>query len=435
MTVLIATVLWLLTWSLAYHTLRGWTPLSLRTETYPMTPAAAQLPHFTNQIPADAVVSASAAVHPHLAHRRVIYTFPTVQEAEYLLVDVTDIPGVHPHDARTKIMELLTTNWQLIQADHGLILAQKSAAANTTPLSDSFYDFARSTSRPDHATTVTFGDGRLQLLGFDIHDDPDDGVTFHFYWQASDTLPQELHLWPLVYDDMGRLLSDPSQVPMIATVWYSPHQWQPGEIIVTETLPQLLPGVFHLGIATGPPGSFNDPNQRTPVAYADNQVNVYPGHWAQLATFQRQGPFLTTLPPVSTRQMLIPTQAQFGDSIRLTGFRLDTPAQPGVALPVLLQWNTGQPLAKDYTVFIHLTNAEGTRVTQHDAYPTWLTSHPTSHWTSNQPVLDQHTLSLPADLAPGNYTLLVGLYNANTMERLTLPNGNDSFTLAEIEIK
>jgi hypothetical protein len=48
---------------------------------------------------------------------------------------------------------------------------------------------------------------------------------------------------------------------------------------------------------------------------------------------------------------------------------------------------------------------------------------------------DQHILSLPDNLPPGSYTLLAGLYNAETMERLTLPNGEDAFQLAQFEIK
>jgi uncharacterized membrane protein len=435
-TALMAVVLWLLTWSLAYHALHGWTPLSLRTETYANTPAAARLPDFIRQIPAAAVVSASAAVHPHLSHRRVIYSFPTVQEAAYLLVDVTDIPGVHPYDAHTKIIELLTTNWQLVQADQGLILAQRSAAPNTTPWPDSFYNFARAATLPAQPAVVDFGDGRLQLLGYDVKDDPDDGVTFRFYWQASDTLPEDLHLWPLVYDDTGRLLSNPTQVPMIATVWYPPHQWQPDEIIVTATLPQRLPDVFHLGIAVGPANSFHDPTQRVSISRASQKVRVYPGQWAQLATFKRQGPFLTHLPPVPTLLSFSPADAPFGDSLRLTGFWLDSAnLHPGASLPILLQWTAGQSPPTDYTVFVHLIAPDGAKVAQHDTYPAWLTAQPTSQWLPDQPVLDRHVLDLPANLPPGSYTLLAGLYNAGTMERLTLPNGDDTFTLTQIEIK
>jgi hypothetical protein len=408
-------------------------------EHYQLSPAAARLPDFGRQVPPGTIVTASAAIHPHLAHRRIIYIFPTVQNAEYMLVDVTDIPGVHPNDAYAQIVTMLNTDWQLLQADDGLILAQKSASTSAAAsLPNSFFDFARTMGQPLHPTPLSFGDGRLKLLGYEVHDDRDNGVTFRFYWQTSAQLPSDLRLWPLVYDDLGRLLSDPAQVPMIATIWYPPDQWQPGETIVTETLPQLLPDTFHLGIAVGPEDSLLDPTRRFPITGHDNDqiIPLYPGNWAQLSTFKREGTFLTYLPASPTLQPLMPTDIQFGPAIHLTGYWFETnPRQPGGTLPVLLQWITKQPPTADFTVFIHLLGPDGSLVAQSDATPTWLTPAPTSGWPLNQPVLDSHTLILPDNLPVGTYTLQVGLYDPQTLERLTLPGGGNAFVLGAVEVK
>lgn len=440
---LIAACLWLLGWSLGYHSLRGWTPLSIRAEHYQMTPAAAQLPALLRHIPAEAVTSASAGVHPHLAHRQVAYTFPIVQEAGYLLVDVTDIPGVHPFDARAQVIEMLTTDWSILQATDGLILAQKSPAdpsappppCSPAPLPCPFYQFARSISAPATLTHLAFGDGRLRLLGYDVLDDPDDGLTFRFYWQAAQPLPAELQLWPLVFDDLGRLLSDPTQAPMIAAVWYPPNAWQPGEMIVTETLPQLLPRNFHLGLAVG--ANFADPSQRWPATgQPGERSRLQPGGWVQLASFTRQGHFLTLLPPLPGLQPITPAETQFGPDIQLTGYRLDPPpARAGNHLGIRLQWQAGQPPPRDFTVFVHLLAADGARVAQSDAYPTWLFPQPTSQWPLHQPVVDVHTLALPADLPPGQYTLRVGLYDAQTLQRLARPDGSDYVQLGQVHIE
>ncbi|MBN1992586.1 MAG: DUF2079 domain-containing protein [Anaerolineae bacterium] len=451
-TMLSGVVLWLLVWSLSYHALHGWTPLSIRTEHYAKRPAATRLPDFIRPIPPQAVVSASAAVHPHLAHRRVIYVFPTGrQTADYMLVDVTDIPGVHPADAHVQIMELLSGPWQLLQADQGLILAQNSLAtapllppapgltspcSPILPLPCSFYDFARARTEPAHPVSLAFGDGRLQLVGYEAHDDPDDGVTFDFYWQTSGALPTDLRLWPLVYDDNGQLLSDPAQVPMIAPLWYPPAAWQPNEIIVTATLPQLLPDTFHLGLAAGPPDSFSNFTQRLPLSSSSENVRLQPGRWAQLVTFHRQGPFLERHAPVPTWQPLTQIEARFGADIRLTGYRLKAGSlRPGSNLSLLLNWQATQPPPADYTVFVHLLAPGDVLAAQHDAYPTWLTPQPTSQWPLRQPILDRHVLNLPPDLPPGVYTLNVGLYNAQTMARLALPDGGNAYLLAQIEIK
>jgi hypothetical protein len=94
-----------------------------------------------------------------------------------------------------------------------------------------------------------------------------------------------------------------------------------------------------------------------------------------------------------------------------------------------------QPPQTDLTVFVHLLAADGQRVAQSDAYPTWLTPQPTSQWSPHQPVLDSHLLNLPPDLPPGVYTLQVGLYNVQTLERLRLPDNNDAFTLGQVRIQ
>ena len=437
-TTLLAILLWLGSWALGYHALHGWTPLSIRLETYYLRPAAARLPEFTAPIPPAAIVSASAAVHPHLAHRRVIYVFPTIAEAEFFLVDVTDIPGVHPNDAHAKIIDLLNSGWQLRQADQGLILAQKSTTATgTITLPDSFFDFARAAAPPPDPVALSFGDGRLQLLGYDFQADPDDGVALRFYWQSSAQLPDNLRLWPLVYDDLGRLLSDPTQAPMIAAVWYPPSAWRPGETVVTTTLPQLLPNTFHLGLAVGPESSFANPDQRWPVTgQPDQTIRLYPGRWVQLASFKQQGPFLTRLPAVPTLQPLTPVEVQFGPAIWLTGYWFQPESvRPGGELPVLLQWTAGKPPAADYTVFIHLLAPGGRLVAQSDATPTWLTPAPTSAWPLHQPILDSHIISLPEHLQPGRYELQVGFYQPQTLERLTQSNGSSTFLLGEVEIR
>lgn len=452
-TTLICVSLWLLSWVLGYHAGHGWTPLSTRTEIYSMNPAAARLLDFLAQIPSDAVVSASAAIHPHLAHRRVIYVFPTVQEADYLLVDVTDIPGVHPNDAHAKLLDLPGAGWTVLKADQGLILAQKSPpispalpawrstlAVPCSPalsLPCSFYDFVRPTSLPAYPTKLTFGDNQLRLLGYDVHDDPDNGVTFKFYWQALDRLPKDVRLWPLIYDDAGQLLSDPTQVPLIAAIWYPPSTWQPGEIVVTETLPQLLPDIFHLGLAVGPESSFANPAQRFSITAASAEMQQFDsGHWVQLATFQRYGPTLTRRPATLSLDSLTPVNANFGLAIRLTGFHFtQADLHPGATLSILLQWAADQPPQADYTVFLHLLAPDGRLVAQDDAYPTWLTPQPTSHWPLHQPRLDTHRLNLPANLSPGEYTLQVGLYEVQTLQRLALADGSDTFTLGQVRVK
>lgn len=103
-------------------------------------------------------------------------------------------------------------------------------------------------------------------------------------------------------------------------------------------------------------------------------------------------------------------------------YGVDAPATltPGSALPLTLIWRADELFADSYHVFVHLTNAEGVIVAQSDGAPA-SGGRRTTGWLPGEYVSDSHTLSLPADLAPGAYTLTAGLYRPDTGARLTPP--------------
>ncbi len=113
----------------------------------------------------------------------------------------------------------------------------------------------------------------------------------------------------------------------------------------------------------------------------------------------------------------LPTQPAgqtFGDAIRLAGYAVapDT-LQPGGAAEITLHWQPITRLDADYTTFVHLINANGDKIAQSDHRPGGV-YYPTSLWKPGETVFDNHVLTLPADLGPGPYALVVGLYDAAT---------------------
>jgi hypothetical protein len=142
-------------------------------------------------------------------------------------------------------------------------------------------------------------------------------------------------------------------------------------------------------------------------------------------------------PPVDAGQAT-PVKAQFGDTILLDSFEV-SPAVPGEALDVTLFWEALNPPAADYTVFVHLVDADGQVVAAHDGMP-GENSFPTRAWQPGLLVSDKHQLDLPADLAPGTYQVNVGLYLLETGERLPvwdaggIEQDERSLPLAAIEI-
>ena len=89
---------------------------------------------------------------------------------------------------------------------------------------------------------------------------------------------------------------------------------------------------------------------------------------------------------------------------------------PGDVVQIRLEWRTDTPLNKRYKVFVQLLNAGGVLVAQRDSEPAG-GSQPTTSWQPDSIVNDQHGLTLPTDLSPGNYQIIVGLYDPDNPEQ------------------
>jgi hypothetical protein len=84
-----------------------------------------------------------------------------------------------------------------------------------------------------------------------------------------------------------------------------------------------------------------------------------------------------------------------------------------------------EPLAEDYTVFVHLLSVEeGAEqlVAQQDNPPVRGT-RPTSTWEPGEVVIDPYDLEIPGDASPGEYVLAVGLYHWPDLARLPVRDG------------
>jgi len=129
--------------------------------------------------------------------------------------------------------------------------------------------------------------------------------------------------------------------------------------------------------------------------------------------------------------------ATFGEpgSIALRGYDLTLRDDGGSAaeqLDVRLHWQALAPPQRDWTVFVHLVDAAGDLVAQHDGPPEG-GLNPSSTWVAGEWVLDEHTLALPRDLPAGGYTLWAGLYDAASGQRLTVVGG-DAVELATLTL-
>lgn len=197
--------------------------------------------------------------------------------------------------------------------------------------------------------------------------------------------------------------------------------WRPGEIIV-DTIPVPV-----------------SPEAEGPVAL-EIEAGLY-----SLETGQRlsvtdpagtviEYPIIGRVKLAQTGHSPTPTYPQlvrFADGTALVGYDLlPCPPAPGEALTVTLHWEPTGPLQSDYTVFVHLVDAGGTIVAQGDGPPRD-GCYPTSLWGTDERFSDAHIIPLPGDLPPGEYALLVGLYNPTDGARLPLAAGGDTIRLDE----
>jgi 4-amino-4-deoxy-L-arabinose transferase-like glycosyltransferase len=129
----------------------------------------------------------------------------------------------------------------------------------------------------------------------------------------------------------------------------------------------------------------------------------------------------------------------FGPAITLQGYSLHSDQLvPGDIAQVTLFWQTAEALDQRYKIFLHLLDQDGSLVAQHDSEPGGGLS-PTTTWPSAETVVDNHGLFLPANLPPGQYKLIMGLYDiSNPTTRLPIQVDGavqDTWTLSSISIK
>lgn len=129
------------------------------------------------------------------------------------------------------------------------------------------------------------------------------------------------------------------------------------------------------------------------------------------------------------------TDYRLGDAIRLAGYTLLTPApRSGEILQVALYWETDAALAERYTVFAQLLDPRQRIVGQHDSEPAG-GRRPTDGWAPGETVVDNHGILIRPGTIPGPHTLIVGLYDAATGQRLPVQGGGDAIALAEVTVQ
>jgi 4-amino-4-deoxy-L-arabinose transferase-like glycosyltransferase len=120
------------------------------------------------------------------------------------------------------------------------------------------------------------------------------------------------------------------------------------------------------------------------------------------------------------REMEHALQADFGSSLRLRGYNLDTSAlRASGTLTLTAQWQVRAPPPDDYHMFVHVLNADGERVGQLDV-PLTDPHEPTSAWQPGRVIRWVHPLPVARDIPAGTYWVGIGVYHPDDLSRVVV---------------
>jgi len=267
---------------------------------------------------------------------------------------------------------------------------------------------------PAQSETPLYTGNVLSLAGFDVPRTtlrPGETISMTAQIQTQ-RLPPRRVIWRLQLRDLQNDAAAEARIEPFDDQF--PIQRWPDGVAVMQTfalpLPvDVRPGLYDLQLGLYYVGS-GEPLAFTSAENATDDVI----HLARIKI---------ALPPVTTHELsaLARTDAQIGDAVRLLGYRLKktSPLRPGDSFQVILNWQAIAPAPQDYTVFAQLLDSSGMLIAQRDAAPRSGT-YPTSIWDKNEIVPDVYELAIPRDAKPGDYRLIVGMYQWPSLKRLAV---------------
>lgn len=267
--------------------------------------------------------------------------------------------------------------------------------------------------------------GQIRLAGYEFETTevrPGQTIWLDLYWQAQSPPAADYTTFAHLFDGETRLAA--------ADVRHRTSRWLTGsvqrqryELALAADAP--APAVIRLDVGlyddqlrllrpAGPGGQ--------PLPWTVAQLKVVPGRW----------PSLDRVTPVEAT-----FEAATGQ-IDLAGYEIEPAApRPGETLNLTLYWQPQATPGENYTVFVQLLDAADRVAAQGDGPPR-NGQYPTGWWAPGEVIADPHPVALPADLPPGDYRLLVGLYRLGDGARLPLTAGAafgpDALILTTLEL-
>jgi len=248
---------------------------------------------------------------------------------------------------------------------------------------------------------IMYGD-KMKLIGYEIAPRralPGESVTLMLYWQSLVQMDEDYSIGMRVLDAKQNVIGARDSYPghgMLPT-----RLWSVGQIIRDDYwLPinaDATPGVAQIHVSL-----YQRESKRNLAAVDPNHQTITPiiGHLNIGAP--------TVTPPAQN-----PTNFIFGGQVALIGYDI---LRTMPEFELVLYWKRLAPVSDDYTVFVHVLNANKI-IAQRDQMPG---QSLTSLWDDGEVVIDRYLFTLTGDIAK---QLAIGLYRTDTGERLPVIDG------------
>lgn len=369
---------------------------------------------FLRQIPPEVKLSAQGDLAPHVSGRKWIYPFPTILDAEYILLDTTStlfpvdrfpIDGLSTREAYEEYIRraIQEEGFAIIDAEDGWLLLERGGKTNKTALLHLPPEIEEYATQPEdltirHVFAAEAEQAAIELVKVDVTPGSSNQLSqldANSVWSSTAPISHDYDVCFDFADERGaqhRMHCAP-----ISTEWPA-SKWQPGELLYTSHRfgvdPYLPSGIYTVTMSL--------------VDNEDNDIGL-PAvvHTLGHSTISRV--FTPPSPAISSG-------AQWSDNVALDGYDLEL---TGNKLSLTLYWQALQRMSESYKYFVHLIDPKtGEIMAQIDSIPRQWT-YPTDWWEINEYVADENVLDL--EFIPAtDYQLFVGLYHEKTGDRLPI---------------
>ncbi len=250
----------------------------------------------------------------------------------------------------------------------------------------------------------------IRALGYEVRESGRAGgnLRLRLYWLAKRKMSRNYTVYINVLGRNGQRIGGIDTYPGGGN--YPTSIWLPGDVIVDDyTIPIAADAVAPTA-ASIRVGAYDEPGENSLPAIDARGENI--GSSIEV-TRVRVGPAIA-----ADYDLQRPLDANLDNKVMLIGYDLDpTTPTPGSSWQVTLYWRAQSRMSRDYTVFVHLIDAQGNLIAQRDEQPLQ-GEYPTQFWQVGEKISDSHRLELPRTLPGGIYNLRVGLYDLETGDRL-----------------